>query len=201
MFPNGIEDALLRPLRMSTLRRFFILPLTISIVTTLPVAAANGVNPDDGKADGVSQAQSSELAEGWRLVRTHNPNGGADTISIMRPADTSRSDLDLVGIMIRCNETTTEVVIVVLPVLPFRIQPQVAFGKPENESQFEAKIARPGTLVLVPQDATILVNGPWQNLDDLFIRVSAGQSIIRGVVKLAGLQAAFKKLQATCAAH
>ena len=201
MFPNGIEDALLRLLRMSTLRRSFILPLTISILTTLPAPAANGVNPDDGKADGVSQAQSSELAEGWRLVRTHNPNGGADAISIIHSADTSRSDLDLVGIMIRCSETTTEVLIVVLPVLPFSTQPQVAFGKLENESQFEAKIAPPGTLILVPQDATTLVNGPWQNLDDLFIRIEDGQSTIRGVVKLAGLQAAFKKLQATCAAH
>ena len=171
------------------------------MLTPPPVPAANGANSDDGRADGVSQAQSSELAEGWRLVRTHNRNGGADAISIMHPADTSRSDLDLVGIMIRCSETTTEVLIVVLPVLPFRTRPQVAFGKLENESQFEAKIAPPGTLILAPQDATTLVNGPWQNLDDLFIRVSDGQSIIRGIVKLAGLQAAFKKLQATCVAH
>ena len=117
------------------------------------------------------RALSSELAGGWRLVRTHNPNGGADAISIMHTADTSRSDLDLAGLMIRCSETSAEVVIVLLPALPFRARPHVTFGKPGNETQFEATVAPPGTAVLLPRDATTLVSGPWQALEDLFIRI------------------------------
>ena len=133
-------------------------------------------------------------------MRTHNPNGGADAISIMHPADTSRSDLDLAGLMIRCSETGAEVVIVILPALPFRVRPHVTFGKPGNEIQFEATVAPPGTLVLLPNDAIGLVSGPWQTLEDLFVRIDDDQSTIRGVVKLAGLAAAFKQLQASCAA-
>ena len=38
------------------------------------------------------------------------------------------------------------------------------------------------------------MSGPWQALEDLFIRIDDGQSTIRGVVKLAGLDAAFKEI-------
>ena len=100
---------------------------------------------DSGRAGGAQPTLVSELAGGWHLVRTHNPNGGADAISIMHTADTSRSDLDLVGLMIRCSETSAEVVIIILPALPFRSRPHVSFGKPGNETQFDATVAPPGT--------------------------------------------------------
>ena len=43
-------------------------------------------------------------------MRTRNPHGGADAVSIMHTADTSKSDLDLAGLMIRCREGGTEIV-------------------------------------------------------------------------------------------
>lgn len=145
---------------------------------------------------------------GWHFVRTRNPHGGADAISIMHTADTSRSDLDLAGLMIRCGGNNAElagnnpeVVVVLIPALPFRARPHVVLGKPGNETQFEATVAPPGTAVLLPREATTLLNGPWQALDDLFIRVNDGQTTIYGVVALAGLQAAFKLLLASCAAQ
>ena len=98
-------------------------------------------------------------------MRTHNPNGGADAISIMHPADTTRSDLDLAGIMIRCSESGAEVVIVILPALPFRVRPHVTFGKPGNAIKFEATVAPPGTVVLLPKEAIALVMArgkPWR---------------------------------------
>jgi hypothetical protein len=168
------------------------------ILSPLSAFALDVVNPDNGKAGSIVQAPSSALAGGWRLVRSHNPNGGADAISIMHPADTTRSDLDLVGIMIRCSESDAEVVIVTLSALPFRVRPQVAFGKLENAIKFEATVAPPGTLVLLPKEATGLVNGPWQSLEDLFVEVDYDQSTIRGVVKIAGLEGAFKNLTASC---
>ena len=186
---------------MATSRRLFPLFVAIFILATAPASAVNGGNPDSDNAGGTEQALSSELAGGWRFVRSRNPNGGADAISIMHVADTSRSDLDLAGLMIRCSEASTEIVIVLLPALPFRTRPHVTLGKPGNENQFEATVAPPGTAVLLPRDATTLVSGPWQTLEDLFIRIDDGQSTIHGVVKLAGLAAAFKKLQASCAAH
>ena len=198
---DGVEGALEGLLKMATSRRLFPVFVAIFILATVPASAVNGANQDSGRAGGAERALSSELAGGWHLVRTHNPNGGADAISIMHTADTSRSDLDLAGLMIRCSETSAEVVIVLLPALPFRTRPHVTLGKPGDETQFEATVAPPGTAVLLPRDATTLVSGPWQALEDLFIRIDDGQSTIRGVVKLAGLEAAFKELQASCAAH
>ena len=164
----------------------------------LSAFAVDGANPDSGKAGTTEQAPSSALAGGWRLVRTHNPNGGADAISIMHAADTTRSDLDFAGVMIRCSESDAEVVIVVLPALPSRVRPHVAFGKPGNAIKFEATVAPPGTLVLLPKEATGLVDGPWQALEDLFVQVDYDQSTIRGVVKIAGLGESFKHLNASC---
>jgi hypothetical protein len=184
---------------MTTLRRLFVLIVANLILATVHAFAFNAANPENGSGD--KQSLISELAKGWHLVRTPNPKGGADAISIMHPADTSRSDLDLAGLMIRCGKTNAEVVIVLLPALSFRTRPHVTFGKPGNESQFEATVAPPGTAVLLPADATTLVSGPWQTLDDLFIQIDEGQATIRGVVKLAGLQAAFKILETSCAAQ
>ena len=173
---------------------FFTLVLLLAFV-------CDRANADSGKSGTAEQASGSELAGGWHFVRTRNPNGGTEALSIMHAADTSRSDLDLVGIMIRCSGSGAEVVVVTLPALPFRSRPRVALGKTGDEIQFEAKVAPPGTAILLPKHATTLVSGPWQSLDDLFIRIDNDQSTIRGVVKLTGLEQAFKRLNASCPRH
>ena len=173
---------------------FFTLVLLLAFV-------CDRANADSGKSGTAEQASGSELAGGWHFVRTRNPNGGTEALSIMHAADTSRSDLDLVGIMIRCSGSGAEVVVVTLPALPFRSRPRVVLGEPGHEIQFEAKVAPPGTAILLPNDVTTLASGPWQSLDDLFIRIENDQSIIRGVIRLAGLEQAFKRLNASCPRH
>src|SRR5262245_14711786 len=37
----------------------------------------------------------------WRLVRTPDPRGGSEAVSIMQTADVSRSDIDFAGVMLR----------------------------------------------------------------------------------------------------
>ena len=172
--------------------------VALLILVASSAFALEPINSDSNKAGSTEQVPTSALAGGWRLARSRNPNGGVDAVSIMQPADTTRSDLDFAGIMIRCSESGAEVVIVTLPALPFRIRPYVAFGKPENAIKFEATVAPPGTLVLLPKEATGLVNGPWQALEDLFVQVDYEQSTIRGVVKIAGLEGAFKHLNTSC---
>lgn len=170
----------------------------LTAIFVLATTGATTADSNDGESPIAERQSGSELKEGWRFVRTHNPHGGVDAISIMHTADISRSDLDLAGLMIRCNKDGAEVVIVVLRPFRLRARPRVVFGKPENETQFEAIVAPPGTAVVVSGDATTLVSVSWQALSDLFIRVDNGQSKIRGVVALAGLQAAFKVLVASC---
>ncbi len=178
----------------------FVAILFLAIAAASITACLAGSNA--GNAAGVEQRSSSELTGGWHLVRTSNPRGDADAISIMHTADTSRSDLDLAGLMIRCSSNgRAEVVVVLIQPFPLRARPRVALGKPGHEIQLEATVAPPGTAIVLPTDATTLVRGSWQALNDLFIRVDDGQDTIRGVVVLSGLQAAFNELVASSPAQ
>ena len=145
-----------------------------------------------------AQAPRPELPGGWHFVRTPNPRGGPEAVSIMHTADTSRSDLDLAGLEIRCGERGPEALITLITAFPLRARPHVVFGKPENEAHFEATVAPPGASILVPGNATNLISGPWHAQSDLFVRVEYGDTIIRGVVTLVGLQTAFNVLVANC---
>ncbi len=175
-------------------------PLLFALFILIIAAAhaPNGTTVVSVAAASEAPISGSELAGGWRFLRTHNPQGGPDAISIMHTADTSRSDLELAGLMIRCSRGGTEIVLVLLRAFSLRARPHVLFGKPGHETQFEATIAPPGTAILVPGDAATLVSGPWQTQNDLFVRVIDGQTTVAGVVALAGLQSAFKALVTSC---
>lgn len=180
-----------RTMKMPALRY---LPILFALVIA-PASTAHGANPNTRAA---SDTERSELAGGWHFVRIHNPSGGADAISIMHTADTSKSDLDLAGLTIRCGETNAEVIVVLLRTFPLRARPQVIFGDSGSEIKFEATVAPPGTAVLLPKDAMHLVSGSWLTMSNLLIRVDDGKTTIRGVVALVGLHEALKVLLASC---
>jgi hypothetical protein len=184
-------------IKMAALRQLspLLFSLLVAIfIRTMP-SAVEAASPDTG---GAERARNPESMGGWHLVRTRNPYGGADAISIMHTADTSRSDLDLAGLMIRCAERGTEAVIVLIQPFPPRARPHVVLGKPGNEIQFEATIASPGTSILITGDVATLVSSSWRAESDLFIRIEDGGTTIRGVVALTGLQTAFKALATSC---
>jgi hypothetical protein len=117
----------------------------------------------------------------------------------MRTADTSRSDLDLAGLMIRCNSGHTELAIVLLRAFPLRATPLVTFGQAGHERQFKATIGAPGTAVVLSGDPKSNIGDAWQSETDLLIRVVDGPSSVSGVVALAGIESAFNALVASCA--
>jgi hypothetical protein len=168
---------------------------------TLAVASGLGIALPGAPQSLHAKSARVELAGGWRLVRTPNPRGGTDAISIMRTAETLKSDLDLAGLMIRCNKGRTEVVVVLIAPLPLRARPQVVLGKPGNQMKLEASVAAPGTAVLLPESVSSLVNGQWKNLSELVVRIQQGQTSIRGVIALAGLPSAYNELLMSCAAQ
>jgi hypothetical protein len=182
-------------------RRLSFLLVAFFVVAFAATFTVNVAKSDPIKAASGERSVSSELTGGWRLLRTPNPDGGPDAVSIMHTADVSRSDLDLAGLMIRCNENGTSAYIILMRAFPFRARPQVLFGKSGNETQVEATIAPPGTAILLPGDATSFVNETWQAQDDLFVRVDNGRIKIHGVVALAGVQASFRVLLASCPHH
>jgi hypothetical protein len=139
--------------------------------------------------------------EGWRLVRTRNPGGGHEAVSIMHTPDLPRSDLDLAGLMIRCADADTEVLIVLTTPFPLRARPQVLLGDTSTGISLQGKIVPPGALILLPREASRLVHGSWQWIPELAVQITEDGREIRGIVPLKGFSTAFKMLTANCQAH
>jgi len=130
----------------------------------------------------------------WRLVRTPNPRGGKEAISIMRPGDLSGSDPDFVGLTIRCAEPDIEVLLVMLRPLPFRARPRVSI----NGAKFDGSIVPPGLNILLQGDATIVAKQLWPTLSSLSLEIDNAGTITKGAVSLEDFDAALKSLTAAC---
>lgn len=135
---------------------------------------------------------------GWRLLRTPNPQGGPEAVSIMRSADLVQTDPDLAGLMVRCAPKNPEVLIVMMQPVPPGAQPRVDIGPAGRTVSFTATVLPPGLAILLPDDAAALVQHKWQQAPELSIVVDEGQTKARGVVPMAGLQAALQLLLANC---
>jgi hypothetical protein len=133
----------------------------------------------------------------WRLVRTPNPTGGADAISIMQTADVTKSDLDLAGLMLRCGESNVETLVVLIRPFSFYAHPKVTVAAGGKIGQFVATVVPPGSALLLPADATSLAAGPWQSSPELAVEID-GDNPMRGVIPLADLGPAYQMLVTNC---
>jgi hypothetical protein len=134
----------------------------------------------------------------WRLVRTPDPSGGRDAVSITRTADVSKSDLEFAGLMLRCGEKSVEVLIVLVRPFPPRVRPRVEISAGSATAQFTATVVPPEVLLLLPREATALAAGSWQGASELKVTVEDERGPIRGVVPLAGLGRALALLRSEC---
>jgi hypothetical protein len=161
------------------------------------LVAATAALPSYPKADGT-----------WHLLRTANPRGGADALSMSHTADMTHSDLNLAGLLLRCNsphdtgldprETGSDVVIVVITPFPPRAKPSVVIGADGKEWHFEAGVLPPGAELLLPAEAADLAAGPWQLAHELAIKVSFLDRSFGGVIPIDGMTAALATLTANC---
>jgi hypothetical protein len=136
----------------------------------------------------------------WPLIKTPRPGGGADAIAVMRTADTSQSDADLAGLMIRCGEKPElEVVLALIRPLPPRSKRDVIILSGAGQSVLHAETASPGTALALPIDGTAFTTGDWRDLKELSLRIVDPDSDIKGVIPLDGVGSAIAKLSAACA--
>ena len=113
-------------------------------------------------------------------------------------ADTSRSDLDLAGLMLRCSEKDVDLVIVMVTPLPPQARPSVTIGANGIERRFDASIVSPGAELLLPAEAMTFARGVWQSAHELSIRVTWTQGSVGGVVPIDGLADALATLPPKC---
>ena len=137
---------------------------------------------------------------GWRLLRTPNPQGGPDAISMSHTADALRSDFDLAGLMLRCSDDGTEVLIVVVTLFPPRARPSVIIKADGKEWKFDARVVPPGAELLLPREAEHLLAGAWQSAHELVIKVSSQDQSFGGLIPIDGLESALGTLAANCPA-
>jgi hypothetical protein len=144
-----------------------------------------------------STANSLSSVRAWPLVRTPNPAGGAEAVSIMQTADTAKSDLDLAGLMLRCGERNIETLVVLIRPFPPRAHPKVRVAAGAQSREFTATVQPPGVALLLPAEATALAAGPWQSATELAVQVD-DESSIRGIISLQGLGPAYRLLIENC---
>jgi hypothetical protein len=146
-----------------------------------------------------ADSKSAEMS-GWQLLRSANPQGGRDAIAMGRTADTARSDLALAGMMLKCGEHGTEIVIVAVAPLPPRARPEVTISAAGKEWRYAASVVPPGAELLLPMDAARLTAGVWQSARELSVQVKSPEQSFAGVIPIDGLTAALATLSANCPA-
>ena len=117
-----------------------------------------------------------------------------------RTADALRSDFDLAGLMLRCGDNGTEVLIVVVTLFPPRARPSVTIKADGKEWKFDARVMPPGAELLLPAEAEHLVAGAWQSAHELVIKVSSQDQSFGGVIPIDGLEPALGTLSTKCPA-
>ena len=145
-------------------------------------------------------SRTSDLPGGWRLVRTPDPRGGPDAVSVLHTADTLRSDANFAGLTFRCSRSGIEALLVVIPPLDRGSHYAIRTSGGTTETQLEATALQAGEVLLLPPNATALAAGPWQAASELLVDIAA-PSPIHGSVPTGGLSSALAVLSQSCPAH
>ena len=191
-------------LRRTKFRAAYLVPIVwmaslVPVFEPALVCAEINIPGEEARPNGGRSAISAATSGGtWRLVRTPNPRGGPDAVSIMQMADTARSDIDLVGLTLRCSDTGFDVLVVFLKPFPPRTRPKVRLTTGATTVHLEATVIPPGAAISLPAEAATLVKGSSQSSSELAVEVDDDGNATRGVISLAGLGPALSLLTSNC---
>jgi hypothetical protein len=143
-------------------------------------------------------ASRSPLPGGWHLIRTKNPTGGPDAVSVSHTADVTRSDIDFAGVMLRCGEKNIEVIVVTVAPFSPRAKPEVTVRGNAQEWHFSAQVISPGAELQLPVEAVTLAFGAWQSASELTVQVVSPERSFAGVVAIEGMSDALAALSTYC---
>jgi len=117
---------------------------------------------------------------------------------MMHTADTTKSDLGLAGLMLRCSEHDLEVVVVTT--IPFepRAHPHLRLRAGSSDKTMDATVVAPFSALLLPKEAILLADGTWQAASELRIDIEDQPTAIKGAVPIGGLKSAMAILRANC---
>ena len=145
-----------------------------------------------------AEANRSALPGGWHLIRTKNPNGGPDAVSVSHTANVIRSDLDFAGVMLRCGQKDIEVIVVAVTPFSPRAKTEVTVRVDAQEWRFAAQVIPPGAELQLPVEAARLASGSWRSARELTVQVVSQEQSFTGVVGIEGIGEALAALRAYC---
>jgi hypothetical protein len=154
---------------------------------------------EERKAAASESASPPVSADGatWQLARSPSPGGGPATISIAKIVD--GSDKDISGLMLRCGEgASTAVLVVLTKPLALRAHPKVTVAAGSATTEFTASVAAPGTLVLLPEKASALLQKAWQAVPELAVTIADDKRSLHGVISLSDIGTAMQTLLSNC---
>jgi hypothetical protein len=147
----------------------------------------------------VDEPDRSAAGDPWPLVRIPHPRGGSDAVSIMRTADTTRSDPDLAGLMIRCAEKQgLDAILALVRPAPPRSKRDVVVAAGVTQVLLHAEVTSAGTALLLPVEPAIFTKEPWRSAQEIAVTIRDPDGEIRGVIPLDGISPAMAKLSANC---
>ena len=118
---------------------------------------------------------------------------------MMRTANTSKSDPDLAGLMLRCDEKLGfDVSLALVRPIPPRTKREVVIGWGTTQSSFRAEASSEGTTLNLPIEATALAKDAWHNVTELALTVRDPEGEVHGAIPIDGLAAAVTRLSANC---
>jgi hypothetical protein len=88
--------------------------------------------------------------------------------------------------------------VVLIKPLPLRTHPKVTVVAGATTSVFTASVVTPGTLVLLPEKASALVERAWQSIPELTVAIADNHRVLHGVIPVADISTAMQTLQSNC---
>ncbi|MDF0516810.1 hypothetical protein P0R31_06155 [Bradyrhizobium yuanmingense] len=136
----------------------------------------------------------------WKFTRTQGTKDGESFAAITKTADTTQSDPDFAGLIVRCApKGKVDVLVALIRPFPPRSRPKVTIAASGGGTlTFEASMAAAGAAVLLPDEVSAFAAGKWQTTASLAVVVREGDSEIKGMVALNGLREAYHALLANC---
>ncbi|TGN88778.1 hypothetical protein EOW77_0011425 [Bradyrhizobium yuanmingense] len=136
----------------------------------------------------------------WKFTRTQGAKDGESFAAIMKTADTTQSDPDFAGLIVRCApKGKVDVLVALIRPFPPRSRPKVTIAASGGGTlTFDASMAAAGAAVLLPDEVSAFAAGKWQTTASLSVVVREGDSEIKGMVALNGLREAYHSLLANC---
>lgn len=136
----------------------------------------------------------------WRHVASPDPSGGAENEALLQSAEFERSDVGLVGLMMRCHQGRVEPVVILLDPLPPGTPARITWTMDGFARTFASSPIPTGAGLSVPLSDPEIATLGTTDAPTVEISVEQRGEQVRGAVSLAGLKEPLDALRQACAA-